>query len=799
MNAQERIVYAPCQGGSCHEACVLTIHVKDGRVLRTERTVDPHTGEGLTEICQKGIECAKLPYIENRIKYPMKRVGERGEGRFERISWDQAMDEIAAKLNEIKEKYGPEATLVYNFPCGTANEAGNLNLWLAARFANTFGATLMPWQPVDMQAAHAADVAMGTFFGTMGYDMRLARKANLILIWGGNPIGFTRASQTSRYFMDAKENGAKIVDIGIFFDSTAAKADQFIPINPGTDGALALAMANVMLRDNIWNQDFMIEHTVAPFLVRQDNGKFLRESDVVQGGSNNYVYWNKVPMGPRFLAPHEVISGADSPDLFAQVTISGIPCKTAMVHIKDLIEPWTPQKQEPITGVPAEVAEELAHELVETKNAILFNYWGMRYLNGGYTGRILLIMAAMSGLMVNDIGGLALAGAMGEEYPVAWNMGEVALPGLDPQQAKAKVPLSLIRTMEQGFPYKALLHMIGNPLQNWPNRDLWVNQIYPKLDLIVVHEYRMTDTAKFADYVIPDATPLERQELFFRMNRAIYCEPAIEPIGEARTVVDFWRDLSKRVGVGEYFDKTFDDWFEIILNTSDPAVTSLDPLLTIQRLKKEKMVKLNVPETEKNIWATMNFDFLTDSGKIELYSEHLADVGGAVPFYAEPMIRGPIRKRYPLQFLVHRGRFFMQTQFSDFPDLVRLAGSEPGLRMNGIDAKARGIRDGDMVEVFNERGSFRCKVKLTEALPPGAVHVLFSHPANRWNGDPPQALMQPAAVSSASDPIVKKWGEVMEKRSPFPTVDMDLWEGAQQAWETFWDNVCDVRKVEGGK
>jgi len=794
--SEEKIVYAPCEGGSCHEACVLAVHVKDGRILHTERAVDPYTGEELTQICQKGIECAKLPFIENRIKYPMKRVGKRGEGKFERISWDQAMDEIGAKLNEIKEKYGPESVLVYNFPCGTANEGGSLNYWFVPRFANAFGATIMPWHPIDIQSAHASDVTMGSFFATMGYDMRLARKASLILIWGGNPIGFTRASHTSQYFMDAQENGAKIIDIGIIFDSTAAKADQFIPINPGTDAALALAMANVMLRDNIWNKDFMIKHTVAPFLVRDDNGKFLRESDIVEGGGDSYVYWNKIPVGPRFVAPHELISDEAAPNLFAEVTINGISCKTAMVHIKKLIEPWTPEKQETITGVPAKVAEELAHELTERKDAILFNYWGMRYVNGGYTGRILFIMAAMAGLMVNDIGGLALAGAMGEEYPVNWNFLEIAIPDGDPQKANAKVPVSLVRIMEEGFPYKALLHMIGNPLQNWPNHDLWVNQIYSKLELFVVHEYRMTDTAKFADYIIPDATPLERHELFFRMNRVIYCEPAIEPIEEVRTVVDFWRDLSKRVGVGEYFDKqSFDEWFEIILKTDDPAVAVLDPPLTIERLKKEKMVKLNVPDKEKNIWETLNFDFFTDSGKMELYSEHLADVGGALPFYAEPVIRGPIRKRYPLQFLVSRSRFFMQTQFSDLPDLVYLAGSEPGLRMNPLDAKARGIRDGDLVEVFNERGSFKCRVKLTEGLPPGAVHVLFSHPAHRWNGDAPQALMQPAGVAAVSDPIIRKWGEVMKQRSPLPSADMDLLEGGQQAWESLWDNVCDVRKA----
>lgn len=795
--SEEKIVYAPCEGGSCHEGCLLAVHVKDGRILHTERAVDPYTGEELTQICQKGIECAKLPYIENRIKYPLKRVGERGEGKFERISWDQAMDEVGNKLNEIKEKYGPESVLVYFYPCGLANELGGLNLWLPPRFANAFGATIMSFPPVDKQSVYACQVMMGSFTATMGYDMRLARKANLILIWGGNPIGFTRASQASLYLLDAQENGTKIIDIGAVFDSTAAKADQFIPINPGTDGALALAMCNVLLRDNLWDQDFMIHYTVAPFLVRDDNGKFLRESDIVEGGGDSYVYWNKIPVGPRFVAPHEVIPDEATPDLFAEVVVNGIPCKTAMVHIKNLVEPWTPESQEKITAVPASVVEKLVHELMETENALIFEYYGIRYVNGGYTGGLILLFAALTGLMKNEVGGLAISGLFGEEYPVMWNFSEIITPDGDPAKAKAKTDFVMSKALEKGFPYKALINALGNPVQNWPNRDLWANQVYPKLELIVVHEYRMSDTAKFADYILPDATPLERNDLLFRMNRVTYCEPAIEPIEEVRTVADFWRDLSKRVGVGEYFDKTFDDWFQILLSTNDPAVVSLDQPLTIERLKKEKMVKLNVPEKEKNLWAVMNYEFFTDSGKLEIYSEHLADVGGALPFYTEPIIRGPERKRFPLQLLVYRGRFFMQTQFSDLPDLVQLAGPEPELRMNPADAKARSIGDGDLVEVFNDRGSFKCNVRFTEALPPGSVHVLFSHPADRWNGDPPQALMTPMATSETYDPIVEKWDAYYVERNPYPAIDMEAWVG--KGWEPLWDSLCEVRKVEGGK
>jgi molybdopterin-containing oxidoreductase family molybdopterin binding subunit len=791
--SEEKITYNACQGWMCHEACVLTTYSKDGRIVRTERTVDPHTGEELTGICQKGIECAKLPYIDGRLQYPLKRVGERGEGKFERISWDQAMDEIGAKLNEIRDKYGPESVLLYNYCCGLANPFANLNFLLSIRFVNTFGASLLPYPPVDLFAVHPLQVALGTWLDYVQCDVRLFSKAKQIIIWGGNPIGFTRAAETSRLLMEAQDKGTKITDIGIIFDSTAAKSDEFIPINPGTDGALALSMVNVMLAEGLWDADFVSQYTVGPFLVRDDNGKFLRESEIIEGGDpQKYVYWNKVPIGPRTVAPYERISEKDSPDLFAEVVINGIPCKTAMCHIRELVEPWTPEAQKKITGVPAETARRLVHEYVQTPNSMIYQYYGPRYLNAGYIGRAVMLVAVLSGQMKNETGGYAVAGVMGGEHPVALNSFEVTFPDGDPQKAKGKAPLALSDMIREGFPYKALLNVVGNPMQNWPNRDMWVKDIYPKLDLIVVYEYRMTDTAKFADYVLPDTTPFEREEILVpRKGKAILLEQAIEPVEEAKPPVYFYNELAKRVGLTDYFNKTNEEWIKIMLKTDDPAITTLDQPLTLERLRKEKVVQLNIPQTEHNVWESM--DFHSDSGRIEFYSEHLADVGAAVPIYVDPLIRGPERKKYPLQLLVFRSRVSMQTQFSDFPELLQIVGKKPEVEMNPSDAQARGISNGDLVEVFNDRGSFKCRVKLTAALPPGMAKVLFFYPAHMWEGDPPQKLMFPMATPEMDDPVIRKWVNVLREKSPMLTIDFNSQCGT--GWENLWDNYCDIRKV----
>ena len=794
--AEVKITYNPCQGTMCHEACILTTIVKDGRILRTERMVHPKTGESMGEICQRGIECTKLPYLESRIKFPLKRVGERGEGKFERISWEKAMDEVGEKLNQIKDKYGPQSVLVYNYPCGVANWTGAQNMLLPFRFVNTFGATMLPWPPVDMFGVHSYQVCFGDCFGYIGYDVRLFSKAKLIIIWGGNPIGFTRAAHTSRFLLEAQENGAKIIDIGVLFDSSAAKADKFIPINPGTDGALALAMANVMLRDNIWNQDFMTLYTVAPFLVRDDNGMFLRESDIIKEGKpENYVFWNKVPLGPHPISPHQKITASANPDLFAEVVVNGIPCKTAMVHIQNLVKPWTPEAQAKITGIPASTVEQITHDYSETQDALIYQYCGARYLNAGFSGRAIMLVAALSGQMLNDVGGFTFEASFGGEHPVGMNSPAVMVPDGDPKNIKGKYPLYLSDMIKKGFPYKALLNVLGNPVQNWPNRDLWAKQIYPKLELIVAYEYRMSDTARFADYVFPDTTPFERQEVVApKAGYMIYCEPAINPIGEARPVADFFRELASRVGILEHFDKTTEQWNQVLIQTPDPAIATLDPPLSWEHLQKEKMVKLNVPDYEFNVWRDM--DFPTESGKIELYSDQLADVGAALPKYVETLIQGSERKQFPLQLLVYRSRVFMQTQFSDFPDLLQLEGQKPILEMNATDAYSRKISNGERVEVFNNRGSFRCQVKVTNKFPPGILKVLFSYPAHKWDGDPPQALMNPMGTPEMDDPVINKWVNIMQNWDcPELNINTQIGDG----WENLWDTLVDIRKVEGGK
>jgi len=773
--------------------------VSDGKITNIERVESPKTGKSISNLCQKGIVYAKYPYLDHpdRLKYPLKRVGERGEGKFERISWEQAMDEIAEKLNKIREEMGSEAVLVNNFASSFPGVFTSLHMPLTWRFVHSFGASLVPWIPVDVSLVWNNIFNMGTFFGYTAYDSRRLKNAKYILIWGSSPLGWNAASDTSQAFMEAKENGAKLVTIGAVFDSTTALSDEFIPIKPATDIYLAMAMAHVIFRDKLLDEEFLAAHSVAPFIVRNDNGKFLREADIVPGGDpNNYVVWNKSPAVPVAVAPHSEIPENVVPDLFAEPVINGISCSTALVKIRAEAQKWSPEVQEEYTGVPAEAVERITHEYVETENSVLDLYTGMRYQNGGPACRAVAMLPILSGKLGKDETLGFTFGAQLGEYPLTFNDVPLIFPDGDPGQAKGKFPLTFAEMFENGFPYKALLNVMSNPVQTWPNRDLWTQEIFPKLDLIVSYEVRLSDTAMYADYVLPDATTLERYEFAVKGGHLILCEPAVEGESDCKASAEFYAELAKRLGLGQYFDKTQKEWLKLRLQSPDPQIAEAQPAITWERLEKEKLVPLNVPDEPYNTWA--NLDFPTDSGRVEIYSEHLAEAGQAVPRYFDPVIYGPESKQYPLQLYVGRHRVFMQSQFTEFPELRQIGGDKPFARLNPKDAAKYGIKDGDLVEVFNSRGQFRVPAKLTEGVRPGVVFVYLAYTAKAWDGDPPQKLMTPVGTAEREDLLLKTTHKYLRSHMPYPeTMDMEL--HIPVAWETMWDNVCDIRKAEGGK
>ena len=791
----EKFVYTACPGWGDHEYCAIKTVVKDGKIVRTEKPdyTGPEASEGF--ICQKGITSCRHPYLPGRLLHPLKRVGVRGEGKWQQISWAQAMDEIGAKLVEIRDQYGPESLCIWNLPASSPPSNGLCNQ-LATRFTNVFGATdPMHAYGLDNGPLYASYFELGSTFGFYYTDPRMLENSKYIIVWGANPL--ENQQRITKHLMEAQNRGIKVVDIGLVFDATAAKADWFIPVKPGSDPALALSVAQQIIEHNWYDQEFLIKHTVAPFLVRDDDGKFVRDA------AGNYVVWSSSTNAPVSVAPKQ-----ENPPLDVHLTgkynVNGAPCKPVFQRLVDRLQDYTPEKQAAITGVGPEAVRQLTAEYASSKPAMMLGALGMRYVNQGESYRALLLLSTLTG-NIGVPGGGATCELMPSGYPIIFNDLPIMFPD-GPQNAKAKVMRQddFFEQVKTGKPYpiKAFFKAIGNPVHNCPNRSRWIEDTFPKMDLIVDYDVWMTDTGEYADYVLPDCTPFERMELVSSAcyNHIVLQEPAIEPLGEARDPAFLFRELSKRVGLGQYFDKTTEEWLAIRLQSPYELIANIQPPLTLERLKQEKRVRAAVPEQLYDPYAPLEFQ--TASGRIEFYVERLADLDEALVKY-RPTLETPDGVRtdipYKYQFFSGRQRFFMQSMFSDDPWMATLSGGQPSARMNPSDAMKEGFKDGDTIECFNQRGKVRTVLHLDEAVPPGTFQVWFGWRKRAFEEGTYAELLVPLGGPETIDPLAKRWWDDLVREGKVG----NLFAGGESliaaAWDTIWDCACDVRKVNGGQ
>ncbi|MGV8084380.1 MAG: molybdopterin-dependent oxidoreductase [Coriobacteriia bacterium] len=814
---EDRFAYTVCMGAGCHEKCIIKTVVEDGKIVRTERafkgdpTIDYILNDG---ICQKGIEYAKFPYMKERLLYPMKRVGARGEGKFERISWDQAMSEIGAKLRDIRTKWGNDSVLFNVQWSGYPAIANSLHMPLTLRFIHLSGANSSMMQPVDSGFVCADFCDFGLGLGYQTKDARALLTSKYIVLWGNAAIGNTRQASCSRYALQAQENGSKIVDVGLVFDPCAAKSDQFVPVKGGTDAALALSMCQVMIDEDLYNADYLRRKTVAPFLVREDTGKFLRESDVKEGGDPaKYMYWTAVPAKANAIADHTDDTGDKVPELLAAVTLNGIPCKTAFLKFKESVAQWTPERQEEMTGVPAATVRQMVHEFVAAAPAAtVFMNLGLRYYNSREAYRAIQMFVALVGNIGSKEGGLSVSLLYGG-YPVNLNNTPIIFgDDWDRITGEGVFAHEVYETMASSEPkYHALFNVVSNLVQIQPGRKMWEEEIFPKLDLIVNYDVRLSDTALFADYVLPDTTTFEREELIVSQgNYAVLQEPAIEPMGEAKPSADFFHLLAEQIGLGDDFNKTTEEWNMLRLNgAEDPAITGVTPPLTYERLKKEKYVHLELANEPFDPWA--QYGFMTPSGRMEFYCEDMVEGDAAMAKWVPPLMDRPALKEYPLQLLIGRNRFHMQTQFAEFPDIQYLTGKEPWVWLNTVEGKARGLADGDMVEVFNHLGSATLQLRLTEAVPPGLAHLWLGYRKGDYKAGGATYLHHATGLPENRDATAEQWAKVSMARWGLPRGEKPSWNSAwsgklplsvnletafSSGYDVIFDAVCEIRKAE---
>jgi anaerobic dimethyl sulfoxide reductase subunit A len=651
-------------GHNCGGSCLLIAHVENGVVKRiTTDESRPDESEALQlRACLKGRAYRQRLYHPDRLKYPLKRVGERGAGNFERVDWDEALDAIAAKMLEIREQHG--ATSILNISHSGTNECSYYYKGCLDRLLNMFGGqtTLHSYVSND-GAVFAAFHTYGTVFTANEREDLLNSK--MILMWGYNPTDSVRGTNSSYHVILARENGARVVAVDPrCTDSTATFADQWIPIRPGTDAAMLIAMAYVMIEENLHDQDFIDKYTIG----------FDEFKEYVMGREDDI--------------------------------------------------PKTPQWAEEITSVPASTIVELARAYATTKPAALVAGYGpCRTAHGDQFSRMTATLAAMTG-NVGVSGGEAGISIFG--YPIMTKVMQIS-GGYCSDNVSVhfnKWADAILEGRAGGYPsdIKMVYSVAGNTVNQLGNvrkADRALNSI----DFMVVHEHFLTATARYADYVLPATMHFERNDVFSTASMGHYIvssNKAIEPYGECRNDIDICADLASLLGIEGYNDLTEDEWLKDL--TANSGIDDWDEFKR-RGFLKYRHEKPHVAFQEQ-IEDIENNPFSTTSGKIEIRSQTIADMGKpdvpAIPKYIKPE-RAESDKDFPLGLITGHSKKTSNSMFRNLP-WVREAEAQE-VWINSIDAEARGITNGDLVKVSSATGATILPARVTERIIPGTVNI----------------------------------------------------------------------------
>ncbi|MBT9523821.1 MAG: molybdopterin oxidoreductase family protein [Rhizobacter sp.] len=625
----------------CPDTCAMRVTVENGRAIRVQGDPDHPPTHGA--LCTKVSRYTERTYHAERVLFPLKRSGPKGKkegsGQFVRVSWQEALADIAARLGEIAAR-DPEAIVPYSY-------AGTMGLLqgesMDRRFFHKLGASLLDR---TICASAGGDALAATYGGKVGMHLEHYAESKLIVIWGSNSIASNLHFWT--FAQKAKRDGAKLICIDPRKTETADKCHQHIALLPGTDGALALGLMHELITNEWLDHDYIERHT--------QGWPALRE---------------------RALA-------------------------------------WTPERTAEVCGISADEVCALARDYATTKPAaIRLNYGMQRVRGGGNAVRLIAILPCLIGAWRHRAGGLLLSASgwfprdgralqkpelMGNRRPRTINMSTI---GDD-----------LLRESSAAFGPKieALVVYNSNPVAVAPESPKVVKG-FARDDLFtVVLEHFMTDTADLADYVLPATTQLEHLDVHtsYGHTYALINEPAIAPLGEAKSNTQIFRELAARMG---FTEACFSDSDETMARAAFGQAISFDAL------REHGWVKLPLPEA-----PFANGGFPTPNGKCMIDAPGLG-VPDHVPNYESVQSSPELARRYPLAMISPPARNFLNSSFVNVKSLRDIEG-EPLLEMHASDAASRGLHGGELVRVFNQRGEYRCKLAVSPRARPGVVNGL---------------------------------------------------------------------------
>lgn len=656
--------------------CGIYAHVKNGRFVGIEGMKESPLNGGRN--CPKAHAASQWVYSPQRLRAPLKRIGARGEGKFERITWDEALDIIAGKLEEQKKKYGPESLAILSPARRSYSEY--LYRFLMAHGSPNYG--------------HSGICAMQNTFSfmyTLGVSVPLGpvadyRQSDLILIWGKQPVYSGSSKGGSKSIVDAKERGARIIAIKPTMEPDTALADLWVPIRPGTDAALALAMLNVVIEENLYDHDFV----------------------------SQWCY--------------------------------------GFEELRDHVQDYTPQWAETITGLPADQIKEIAREYATTKRAAIDAGNGLEHAPSASDAvRSIAILMAITGHLDRPGGNIVPTGStmpmpksvhLKERYTQEWVDKLVA-----PEFPKAFQPFTegttsaYFRIFEsvltrKPYPIRTIIAPGTQPTVSTRGTKRVVEAL-KKVDFFVVLDVMETAEMDFADIVVPLATPYETDHPFeFTPNWIMARNKVIEPLGEYKSMYEFWIDLGVRMGyANDFWGGNMEDCLNDQLTPLGITIDELRAYPTgitysMKPMEYEKYAKIF--STKSSLLSGKPY---LPQGKVAIYNTSFEEHGfNPLPCWREPpeSITGTpeLTKKYPLIFSdFHTSKVYNASWLRNIPYLREVL-PYPTLQIHPQTASARGIKDGDWVLVESPHGTMKVKAEIIPGIRPDTVMALHGW----WQG-----------------------------------------------------------------
>ncbi len=840
---------------NCVSACPFNVYVKDGIVWREEQNpIMDATSDEYPDFnprgCQKGNCTSQLMYSPTRLQYPLKRVGERGGGKWKRLSWDDALDEITDKMIEVAEEDGPDC-IVYD--SGTAN-LGYGSECAEMVFFNYTGATsLEGW-------SSAGDMPLGVImtYGLFNVDSSSDDYFNsdLILLWIGNP-SYTRIPDV-HFMWEARYNGTKIVSIAPDYNPSTMHCDTWLNVNIGSDAALALAACQVIAEEGLLDTHFMQEQTDLPLLVRLDNQKFLTEADMEGSDKDNIYYlWDK-NSNSAVIAPGSEGLGRTTLDMTGldpvleggfEVTLdNGEAVKVQPVWevVKAHIQEYTPEKAASIIGVGADAIRSFGRDCGKAKAMSIFGSWGMmKHHHSDLYQRGMCLLLALTGNVGKPGAGLRIGAwyimsglelsivdkaaepawwqkallkvytpsvreishftrEYEEKYQYMWTPALLFLyqhAGLDEAVNNPKYhdvnpgkPMkeAIKEAFDKGwlpqFPAngkdpRMYIHTRVNPLRRYPKPQLVKENLFPKFEMIVGINVKMSATCLYSDIILPGTHFYERRGIKYAQSYVPYYvvgDKVVEPHGDTKTeweisglLAKIISEKSKKKGLTKIKDakgnnldytKIYDKWsrdgefvpeddwqyYENVC-TKSPEIGNRHWEEVVEKGAVHiedygpYRVHTNICSDYKKGQPTFSSEWFvkkkecwpTLTGRQQFYLDHdwfLAAKEHIPTHKGLPKIGGD----YPLRLTGGHQRWSIHSSYSDHHQMLQLQRGEPVVFLGSDDAEARGLKDNDRVRLFNDEGDCELLVSVSPSVKPGQCiiyHAWEPHNFKNWKSN----------------------------------------------------------------